>query len=44
VQPVLEDDFYCGFVRHHDERRRGLHEAIVSAEEFKAPQAAIRRR
>ena len=43
VQSILENDFYCGFVRHNGERRKGLHEAIVSEELFLAAQAVVRR-
>ncbi len=42
VQSILENDFYAGFVRHKGDRKRGLHEAIVSEELFLAAQARVR--
>lgn len=38
VQSLSENPFYAGFVTHKGERHRGVHEAIVSQEEFAAAQ------
>jgi Resolvase, N terminal domain/Recombinase len=43
VQSVLENDYYCGYVRHKGECRRGIHEPIISEELFAAAQAVTRR-
>jgi DNA invertase Pin-like site-specific DNA recombinase len=43
VQSILENDFYCGFVRYKGERRRGAHTAIISEDLFLAAQARVRR-
>ena len=43
VQSVLENDFYAGFIRYRGERRRGLHEAIITEDEWLAAQAVVRR-
>ncbi len=43
VQSVLENDWYAGFVRHHDERRLGAHEPIITESEWLAAQAVVNR-
>jgi hypothetical protein len=40
---VLENDYYCGYVRHKGERRKGIHQPIVSEELFAAAQAVTQR-
>lgn len=30
LESIFENDFYCGYVHYRGERRRGLHEAILS--------------
>lgn len=44
MQSIFENDFYAGFVRHHGERKVGLHEAIVSEELWLKAQARVKRR
>jgi len=43
VQSVIENDYYAGFVRYKDERKRGAHEAVISEELWLAAQAKVRR-
>jgi len=43
VQSVLESDFYAGFVRYKGERKRGLHQPIISEELWLTVQAVVRR-
>lgn len=43
VQSVLENDFYAGFVGYKGERKRGLHDPIISEDLFLAGQAKVRR-
>lgn len=42
VQSVLENDFYAGFIRHKGERRAGIHEAIITEDQFLAAQAQVK--
>lgn len=42
VSSVLENDFYCGFVRHLGERRVGAHEAVIEGELWAEVQARER--
>lgn len=42
VQSMLENGFYAGWVSYKGERRRGVHEAIVSEEVFEAAQRVVR--
>ena len=42
VQSILENGFYAGWVSYKGERRRGVHEAIVSEEVFEAAQRVVR--
>jgi DNA invertase Pin-like site-specific DNA recombinase len=44
IQRVLGNDYYAGFVRHHGERRKGIHEAIISEELWLEAQSRICRR
>lgn len=43
VQSVIENDFYAGFVGYKAERKRGIHEPIISEHVFLAAQAKVRR-
>jgi len=43
VQSVIENDFYAGFVGYKDERKRGIHQPIISEDLFLAAQAKVRR-
>ena len=43
VQSVIENEFYAGYIRHRGERRRGIHEPVVSEELWRAAQARVRR-
>lgn len=43
VQSVIENDYYAGFVRYKGERKRGIHEPIISEDLFLAAQARVRR-
>jgi site-specific DNA recombinase len=43
VQSVIENDFYAGFVGYKAERKRGIHDLIVSEDVFLAAQAKVRR-
>lgn len=44
VQRVLGNDFYAGFVRHHGERGKGIHEAIISEDTWQQAQTRVLRR
>lgn len=44
VQSVLENDFYCGFVRYKGERRVGAHVPIIDEDLWLAAQAKVARR
>lgn len=44
VQSIIENDFYAGFVRHGESRKRGLHEAVISEDLWLAAQARPERR
>jgi len=44
VQKVLANDFYAGFVRHHGQRRKGIHQAIISEETWVRAQTRVQRR
>ncbi len=43
IQSVIENDFYCGYVRHLGERKLGLHEAIISEDLWMRAQVSVRR-
>ena len=43
MQSVIENDYYAGFVRYKGERKRGIHEPIISEDLFLAAQAKVRR-
>lgn len=43
IQSVVENDFYAGFIHHKGERRRGIHDAIISEELFLTAQAQVRK-
>lgn len=38
LQAIIENPFYKGFVSHHDELRQGLHEPLVTEDEWAAAQ------
>lgn len=42
AQSLLENDFYCGYVRHKGARRRGAHEAVISEDLWQAAQLRLR--
>ncbi len=43
VQSVIENGFYAGFVGYKGERKRGIHDPIISDDVFLAAQAKVRR-
>ncbi len=43
IQSIIENDFYCGYIRHLGERKLGLHEAIISEDLWTRAQVSVRR-
>jgi DNA invertase Pin-like site-specific DNA recombinase len=43
IASILENDFYCGYIHHKGERRRGAHEPILTEELWLAVQMRKRR-
>lgn len=43
VRGILSNPFYCGYVTHHGQLKKGLHEPIVSEEVFRTSQRTPQR-